>query len=215
MDVKRQYDGSRRHEATQATRREVAQAARRLFLDQGYPATTMAEISKASGTPPATVYRLFGSKRRILKEVLDVTLGGDDEPVDYQSRPEVQAALAAEDPGAMLDAFAHLLRGLMHRAGALQHVLATSAVVDEEAAEMLEVTRRQRHTGQSRIVRALSRRMALRAGLTQSEAADVVYAVMSPEVFRILTVERGWSEEAYEAWLARTLRTQLLPPESA
>lgn len=174
----------------------------------------MTEISKASGTPPATVYRLFGSKRGILKEVLDVTLGGDDEPVDYQNRPDVQAALAAEDAGAMLDAFAHLLRGLMHRAGALQHVLATSAVVDDEAAEMLDVTRRQRYTGQSRIVRALSRRGALRAGLTQSEAADIVYAVMSPEVFRILTVERGWSEEKYEAWLARTLRSQLLPPRS-
>lgn len=37
--------------------------------------------------------------------------------------------------------------------------------------------------------------------------------MMSPEVFRILTVERGWSEEEYEAWLARALRTQLLPPD--
>lgn len=175
----------------------------------------MAEISEASGTPPATVYRLFGSKRGILKEVIDVTLGGDDEPVDYQSRPEVQAALAAEDAGAMLDAFAHLLRSLMHRAGALQHVLATSATVDVEAAEMLEITRQQRHTGQGRIARALSRRRALRPGLTQSMATDIIYAVMSPEVFRILTVERGWSEEQYEAWLARTLRTQLLPPEVA
>lgn len=215
MDVKRPYDGSRRQAATRATKREVVAAARRLFLDQGYPATTIAEIAEASGTPPATVYRLFGSKRGILKEVLDVTLGGDDEPVDYQHRPEVQAALAAEDPGTMLDSFAQLLRSVMHRAGALQHVLATSAVVDEEAADMLEVIRRQRHTGQARIVRALARRKALRAGLTQVKAADIVYAVMSPEVFRILTVERGWSEDEYQAWLAGTLRTQLLPPELA
>ncbi|WP_218835197.1 hypothetical protein [Rhodococcus sp. ACPA1] len=112
----------------------------------------------------------------------------------------------------MLDAFAHLLRGVMHRAGALQHVLATSAFVDDDAAQMLEVTRRQRHTRQSRIVRALARRKMLRTGLTQPKATDIVYTVMSPEVFRILTVERGWSEDEYEAWLARTLRTQLLPP---
>ena len=57
----------------------------------------------------------------------------------------------------MLDAFAHLVRGVMHRAGALQHVLATSALVDHDAAEMLEVTRRQRHLGQCRIVRDLAR----------------------------------------------------------
>lgn len=142
-----------------------------------------------------------------------MTLGGDDEPIDYQSRPEVRAALSIEEPGALLDAFAHLLRDLIHRAAALQHALATSAAVDDEAAEMLEITRRQRRSGQSRIVHALARRKALRAGLTQSNAADIVYAVMSPEMFRILTVERGRSEDEYEAWLARTLRTQLLAYE--
>lgn len=215
MDVKRAYDGSLRQAATSATRRKVIEAARRLFLDQGYPATTMAEIAEESRTPQATVYRLFGSKRGILKEVLDATLGGDDQPVEYQHRPEVRSALAMEDPGSVLDAFAHLLRGVMHRAGALQHVLTTSALVDDDAAQMLEVTRRQRHTGQSRIVRTLARRKMLRTGLTQPKATDIVYTVMSPEVFRILTVERGWSEDEYEAWLARTLRTQLLPPASA
>jgi hypothetical protein len=115
----------------------------------------------------------------------------------------------------MLDAFAHLPRGVMHRAGALPHVLATSALVDSDAAEMLEVTRRQRHTGQSRVVRALARRNALRAGLTQPRAADIVYTVMSPEVFRILTVERGMERGRVRSWLAHTLRTQLLQPVSA
>ena len=188
----------------------MVEAARRLFLQLGYPGTTMAQIAAESGVPPATIYRLFGSKRGVLKDVLDVALGGDDEAIEFQHRPEVQAAFAAEDPRAMLDGFAHVLQGLMHRAGGLQHILATSAAVDDEAAEMLETTRRQRHQGQSRIVRALARRKALRPGLTQKEAADIVYAVMSPEVYRILTVERGWTEDDYEAWLAHTLHTQLL-----
>ena len=211
MDVKRPYDGSRRQAAVRVTRQAVVDAASALFLQRGYPATTMAEIAERSDVPPATLYRLFGSKRAVLKEVLDVTLGGDDEPVEYQHRPDVQAALTADDPGAMLDAFAHLLRGVMHRSGALQEVLATSAAVDQEAAEMLDITRRQRHTGQSRIARKLAQRKALKPGLSQATAADIVYTVMSPEVFRILTVERGWSEHRYESWLASTLRTQLLP----
>jgi AcrR family transcriptional regulator len=210
VGVKRTYQGSRREAATRATKREVVETAQRLFLQFGYPATTMALIAEESDVAPATMYRLFGSKRQILKAVVDIAFGGDDEAIEFQRRPEVQNAFAAGDPGTMLDAFAHVLRELMHRAGALQHVLATSAVVDHEAAEMLQSTRRQRLQGQSRIIRELARRKALRAGLTQRKAADIAYTVMSPEVYRILTVERGWSEDDYEAWLAPTLRHQLL-----
>lgn len=170
----------------------------------------MAQICAESDVPPATVYRLFGSKRGILKSVLDTALGGDDEDVEFQHRPEVEQAFAAQDAGELLDAFAHLLRNVMVRAGQLQHVLATSAVVDEEAAGMLETTRRQRHRGQSRIVHELARRKALPPGLTQAAASDIVYALMSPEVYGILTRERRWSDDDYETWLARTLRAQLL-----
>ena len=189
--VKRPYDASGRRAATQATKCEVVQAARDLFLGVGYTAATVADIADKSGVAPATIYRLFGSKGEILKEVLDVAFGGDDEAIEFQHRPEVQDAFAVEDPRLMLDAFAHVLRGVMHRTGALQNLLATSAVVDDEVAQMLESTRRQRHAGQSRIVKALARRKALRTGLTQREAADIVYAVMSPEtvgrVDRVIT----------------------------
>src|SRR6266508_3607900 len=58
-------------------------------------------------------------------------------------------------------------------------------------------------------VRALVRSGHLRKGLASAAAADIVYALMSPEVFRIFTVERGWSEARYERWLAAALRVQL------
>ena len=195
---------------TRATKADVVAAARELFVAQGYPSTTVAQIAERSRTPPSTVYRLFGSKRGILKDVLDVTLGGDDQPVEFQHRPEVQDAFAAQDAGAMLDAFAHIACGVLHRSAALQAVLAESAAGDPEAAEMLEITRRQRHVGQSRIVHALADAGALRRKLRPADAADIVYTLMSPEVFRCLTVERGWTEAAYERWLSETLRAQLL-----
>jgi AcrR family transcriptional regulator len=210
VEVKRRYDSSRRDALTRATKAEVVAAARELFVAQGYPYTTVAQIAEASRTPQSSVYRLFGSKRGILKEVLDVSLGGDDEPVGFQHRPEVQDAFAAPDPGAMLDAFARIVRGVLHRSANLQAVLADSAAVDPEAAEMLEITRGQRHVGQSRIVRALAKGGHLRPGLRPADATDIVYTLMSPEVFRCLTVERGWSEAAYQRWLSETLRTQLL-----
>jgi hypothetical protein len=111
----------------------------------------------------------------------------------------------------MLDAFARIARELMDRSSAIQHVLATAAQVDAEAAQLLAEIRRQRHTGQSRIVAALDARGALDPGLDTSEAADIVYALLSPEVHRILTVERGWPADRYQHWIARSLAT-LLPP---
>jgi AcrR family transcriptional regulator len=210
--VKRTYDNSRRLAAARATKAHVVAVAMELFVEQGYPATTISQIARRSDTPEATLYRLFGSKRGVLKEVLDVAIGGDDEQISYKDRAQVQAAFAADDPGELIDAFAHLTRQVLHRSAALLDVLMSSAGVDPEAAEMLSVTRHQRHTGQSRIVQSLARSGHLRNDLTPAAAKDIVYALMSPELYRILTIERRWPAPRYERWLATTLRAQLLAP---
>jgi hypothetical protein len=53
---------------------------------------------------------------------------------------------------------------------------------------------------------------ALADGLTEPDALDIIYTLMSPEVHHILAVERHWSADHYEQWLARTLAAALLPP---
>lgn len=210
-DVKRRrYDNSRRQAQTRATRAEVIITARRLFVQRGYPATTIDAIADAASTPIATVYRLFGSKRGILSAVLDVSLGGDDEPIAFQDRPAIQAALTEADPGRLLDAFARICRELLDRSAPIQYALASAAMVDPEAADQLAITRQQRLAGQSRIARILADRGALTPGLTEADAADTVYTLMSPETHRILTVERGWSADHYQRWLATALRALLL-----
>jgi hypothetical protein len=110
----------------------------------------------------------------------------------------------------MVDAFARIVAEFMERSSAILHALTTAAQVDSDAAGLLAEIRRQRHTGQSRIVTALKARGALDPGLDTSEAADMVYALLSPDVHRILTVERGWPADRYERWIARSLAT-LLP----
>jgi len=208
--VKRRYDNSRRQAQVRATRREVIEAANRLFTEHGYPATTIDAIAEAADTPLPTVYRLFGSKRALLAAVLDTSFGGDDQPMAFADRPAVRAAQAEPDPVKMVNAFARIVREFMERSSAIQHVLATAAQVDPEAAGLLAEIRRQRHTGQSRIVTALEARGALDPDLGTSEAADIVYALLSPDVHRILTVERGWDADRYERWIARSLGS-LLP----
>ena len=193
-----------------ATRARVIECAKRLFVEQGYPATTIDSIAAAADVPLPTLYRLFGSKRGVLKSVLDAAFGGDDEPVAFVDRPQVRDALAERDAGALLDRFARIAGEFMARSAALQHVLATAAVVDAEAAELLEDIRRQRHVGQSRIVAAIVARDALDASLSRTDAEDTVYALLSPDLHRVLTVERGWSRERYETWLAQSLKSLLL-----
>ena len=216
--VKRRYDNSRRQAQARATRLTVIEAAKRMFTEHGYPATTIDAIAEAADTPLPTVYRLFGSKRALLAAVLNTAFGGDDQPIAFADRPAARAARAETDPAAMVNAFARIVREFMERSSAILHVLATAAQVDPDAAGLLAEIRRQRHTGQSRIVAALQARGALGPGLDSSEAADMVYALLSPDVHRILTVERGWPADRYERWIARSLsallRTGHRPPAS-
>jgi AcrR family transcriptional regulator len=208
--VKRRYDNSRRLAQVRATRMRVIEAAKRMFIESGYPATTLESVAGAADVSLPTLYRLFGSKRALLAAVLDTSFGGDDEPIAFSERPAVRAARSEADPVKLVEAFGRILGELMKRTSAILYVLDTAAQVDPDAEELLAEIRRQRHTGQSRIVAALVERRALDPDLDPAKAADMVYAFMSPDVHRILTIERGWSAEDYESWAVRCLRS-LLP----
>jgi len=207
---RRTYDNSRRLAQARATRTHVAQTAHRLFLERGYPGTTIEAIAQTAGIPLATVFRLFGNKRGILAAVLDLAFGGDDEPVAFHERAAVRSALAELDPWRLVEAFAGICRELLDRSSAIQEVVRSAAAVDAEAADMLAVSAQQRLTGQARVAKALADRGALAGGIDLHQATDIIYMLMSPEVHRILTVERGWSGDEYQRWLARALRAMLL-----
>src|SRR5215470_2435575 len=145
--VKRRYNNSRRQAQVRATRLTVVEAAKRLFTEHGYPATTIEAIAEAAEVPLPTVYRLFGSKRALLTAILDTSFGGDDQPIEFADRPAPRAARDETDPAKMVAAFARIARTLMERSSAIQHVMATAAQVDADAAELLTETHRQRHVG--------------------------------------------------------------------
>jgi AcrR family transcriptional regulator len=209
------YDRTGRQARTRLTRAAVVEAARVLFLDRGYAATTIETISDISDTPPATVYRLFSSKLGILRALLDLSAVGDDEAVAMGDRPRVRALLEDQDARNQLLGFAGLARDVMTRLAPVHQILVSAAGSDSEAAELLVEHTRQRQEGQGRIARSLRRAGALRPKLREREAADIIHALMSPEVYLLLVSDRGWSPERYEDWLGGTLIAQLLPPASA
>jgi len=196
---------------TRRTRASVIDAARCLFEERGYAATTIEAISERSDTPQATIYRLFASKLGILKAVIDVAIVGDHEDVAMADRPPVQELLADPDPHQRLDRFAALLADLMARTAPVHRLLADAARSDPEAAGLLAEISRQRQEGQRRIARSLARSGALRPELRERDAADVIHALASPEVYGLLVLDRGWTGERYERWISDALRQQLLP----
>jgi AcrR family transcriptional regulator len=208
---RRTYEGAARQARTRRTRAAVVEAAQSLFVERGYAATTIEAISDRSDTPQATVYRLFSSKLGILKALLDVSIGGDDRAMPMANRPQVRALESDADPANQLTGFAALLREIMARVGPVHRVLADAARSDQDAAELLAEIARQRHEGQQRIARSLARSGALRPGLSERDAADVIHALASPEVYGLLVTDRGWSGERYETWLRSILTDQLLP----
>jgi AcrR family transcriptional regulator len=197
---------------TRLARAAVVAAARTLFLERGYGATTIEAISALSDVPPATVYRLFSSKRGILKALLDVSIAGDDEAVPMADRPHVRALLADPDPRNKVAGFVANAAHVNSRTATIYRILVSAAASDPDAAALLDELTRQRQEGQGRIARSLARARALRPKLRERDAGDIIHALMSPEVYGLLVVDRGWSPERYETWLTEALVDQLLAP---
>jgi len=207
-DVKIQRTGEPQAR-TRLARRAVIEAARHLFLEHGYGATTVAAVSRRADVPEPTIYRLFTSKVGILKALLDVAIAGDDEPVAVPRRPAVASLVREADPHAVLAGFAAVTTQINRRTNDLYHVLSLAADADTDAAALRDALREQRDHGQGLVVQALHRKRKLRAGLRASEAADIVHAVMSPEVYRLLVTDRGWTPDRYQRWAEHTLVQQL------
>jgi AcrR family transcriptional regulator len=199
---------------TRFARRAVIDAARTLFLERGYGATTIEAISARSDVPSATLYRLFSSKRGILKALLDVSIVGDDDQVPMAERPHIQSLLADTDPKSTVASFVNVAAEVNARTAAIYRILTSAAASDVDAASLLGELTRQRQLGQGLVARALARRRALRRALRERDAGDVIHALVSPEVYKLLVVDRGWSPQRYETWLTDTLVHQLLaaPP---
>src|SRR4029453_15354826 len=107
-DVKRRrpYVSPRRREQAEATRAVILDAAERLFLRDGYAATPMPAVAAEAKVALKTVYVAFTTKSRLLHELWNVRLGGDDEPLPVVARPWYQNLIAEPDPEQLLRRFA-------------------------------------------------------------------------------------------------------------
>ena len=208
---KRSYNSTRRRQQARETRRQILEAANLLFTEHGYSGATIETIAQEAGVAPETVYSIFGNKRTILAQVIDFAVGGDDEPIALMQRPEVQAVLRASDPVRQLQLFAEDISRILERVAPLFIVLRGAARTEPEIAELLDALLAERLRNLENFVHHLTTTSQLRSGLSDTEASENVWTLTSPEVFNLLTVDRGWTNARYVNWLEETLVRLLLP----
>jgi len=207
----RQYDSSLRKEQARQTRMRMLDAAQRLFADRGYAATTIETIASNAGVAVDTVYANFGSKRGLLSALVDVRVGGDDQPVELLDRAGPQAVRNEPDQKRQIALFAADVSAIIERARPVDDIIRGAAVVDEEIAILRNRLQASRFQNMSRFVGWVAANGPLRAGITESDAAAIVWSLTSSEMHRLLRVERAWTPQRYVEWLGQTLTRTLLP----
>jgi AcrR family transcriptional regulator len=207
----RRYDSPRRREQAAATRREILDAAERLFVRDGYAATTVAAIAAEARVALKTVYVSFESKAGLLRALWNARLRGGEDEAPIAAHPWYQEAQAETDPGRRLDLNARNSRAGKQRIAHLAEVIREGAPLDPDIGALWGRIGTEYRANQRTIVAGLAATGALRPDLDVERAADVLWAINHPNTWRLLVVERGWTPEEYERWSAEAARAQLLP----
>ncbi len=206
----RRYRSPLREEAAQGTRRVILDAARDLFIRQGYGGTSIDQIANQAGVSKPTVFAAVGSKRVLLKELRDIALAGDDQPIPVSARPRIQELLAETDPRRMLRLYAGNLALVHARYADLEEVLHAAAGLDEELRDLWKTNESERLGAARMLVRNLMTKGDLRPGLDHAQASDILWIFMASDNYRRLVRDQGWSGERFERWLGDTLCELLL-----
>jgi AcrR family transcriptional regulator len=210
---KRAYDNSGRRAQSDLTRRKILDAARTLLVEKGYRATTVTQIARDAGVHVDTLYALVGRKPQILRELIELAISGTDRPLPPEERDYVQRMQAEADPARQLEIYAAATRAIQTRMAPLFLALRDAAPTEPEAKEVWQQINHRRAANMRRLITALGDD-ALRAGLEIDDAADLVWATASSELFVLLTNERGWTLDRYQQFLTDTWHRLLLEPHT-
>jgi TetR/AcrR family transcriptional regulator, regulator of autoinduction and epiphytic fitness len=200
----RPYHSPRRMQQAEATRQAIVQAARKLFAEHGYQATTLQDIAQEAEVSVPTLYAVFGSKAAILSAL--VKSGGADEDIRALSR----AAFAEPDPRRQLRLAAQVIRAIQERDSDIIELLWQAGSGDPDLAAVWRQSHQQQLNRLGSLMGLLAQKDALKPGLIVEAATDIYWALSSPEVYRLLVRVRGWTPQRFEEWLAGTSATLLL-----
>ncbi|MEW5627382.1 helix-turn-helix domain-containing protein [Streptomyces hydrogenans] len=206
QDVKRP---DKRAERSRRTREKIVVAARDLFVTQGYGATSLQQVADRAGVAVQTVYFVFRNKRALFKDVVDVSIAGDAEPVATMDRDWFRAACAEPTAAGQLRAHVRGVRDILGRVAPIMPLIAAAAATDPEIAAQWSAGPDPRYTVQHAAAKALTSKPDARPDVDTDRAADLLYGLLSPELYLVFVRDRGWSPESWEEWARAALTAHL------
>lgn len=204
----RRYDASRRREQARLNREAIVAAARQRFLDDGFTSTTIATIAADAGATADTIYKSFGGKAGLLRAMCEDALKGEG-PIPAEQRSDAMQA-SETDPRRMLRGLGTLTTEVAPRINPLLLLLSTAAEADPAMAQLRADFDAARLARMTQVAQILATKTQLRPGLSVEEAAEIMWAYSSPELYGLLVLTRGWRPERYSEFVGESLVDALL-----
>ena len=209
VNTRRRYDSSGRRERARQTRDQITVVARELFLADGYAATTVAAIAAATHVSVETIYKGFGGKPGLVRAIIEKGLVGEG-PVPAEQRSD-HIRDTEPDPRRILAAWGAFIAELAPRVIPIIQLARDAAVGDPEITATLHEISAARLERMTVNARGLAQAGHLRPGITVDQAADIMWAYSSPELYELLVLRRGWTPERHGRFIAQALAAALLP----
>ena len=208
---KRKYSSAVREEQAARTRTRILDAAAELFLERGYARTTMKDIAVQADVARDTVHAIFGSKARVLTALIDHRLVPDGSVTNVTQLPEALAIKDEVDQRKQIELFAKFIAGISTELRPVFEILRTASAVEPEMAKVFEEMDQFRMNNMRTYASWIAARGPLRVSTRQ--ASEIIWALASLDVARMLCDELGWTESEHERWLSDTLIRTLLPDD--
>jgi AcrR family transcriptional regulator len=209
VKTRRRYDSSGRRERARQTRDQITDIAKEMFLADGYADTTVAAIAAAAHVSVETIYKGFGGKPGLVRAIIEKGLGGEG-PVPAEQRSD-HIRDTEPDPRKIFAAWGAFAAEIAPRVAPIFLLARDAAAADPEAAATLEHVSAARLERMTVTAAGLAKAGHLRPGVTVGQAADIQWALSSPELYELLILRRGWTLERYGQFIAQTLTATLLP----
>ncbi len=199
---------SRRGRA-KATHWRIVKAAYRLFCEQGYVATTMAQIAEVAGVAVQTVYFTFHTKAALLSRAYDFAVMGEEEPQIPQQQAWYRAMTAEPEVTQALRHFVIGVGEITRRVTPLSRVAQVAADGDPDTARVMAFHDTWQADSYREIVKLLSTKATLRPGIGLERATDLLLLYAGTDLYRVLVEGRGWAHDEWLDWTVVTLADQL------
>lgn len=208
VNKRRKYDSARRRDQARATREAIVDAARRLFLSDGFGSTTVAAIAGEVGVSVDTIYKGFGGKAGLVRAICDAALAGQG-PVHAEDRSDALHG-PDTDPRDIIRGWGVLMTEVAPRISPILLLMRDAARTDPELADVRADVDRQRLARMTQNAHQLAAGGRLRPGIDVTMAGEILWAYSSPELYELLVLTRGWTPERYGTFVADALVAALL-----